>query len=170
MPEGHRHGAGGAAEPGSSPDFAGLIGDLTLAVGHLTDASRREVKPRIPFEACKPAPILSTILITAGAGTLGVTQDNFGPTEPYYWDLRSVSATGFTAGTVTMYRNIIGGEVLATWPSAGEFTWSLQKILAPSDDLVWQATGITLAAGAAGVAIAGQAIEIESAWFPEYAV
>lgn len=147
--------------------FSGAAAELIL--GTLTDI-RRDQKirtPRIPWTACHPVPVAigQPIPITAGAGTLGVTQDIFGPNDPYWWDVRSLAAWGFTAGTIIAYRNQIGGEQLAVWTSAGEFTWGAQKMLGPRDSIIWSASGIS-----GTPQVAGQAIEVEAAWLAEYLV
>lgn len=118
--------------------------------------------PRIPWAACHPVPIMGVIPLTAGAGTLDAA-DLYAPKDPYWWDVRDLSVWGFTAGTVTVYKNSTSGTVLAVTSVAGDFTWSAQKILGPRDRLIFGATGIT-----GSVQFEGQAIEIETAWLPEY--
>lgn len=164
MPAGERDYAtrGAAEDPGR--EFAGIIGELTVAVGQLRERMSGEARPKIPWNACHPVWFTGAIPLTAGAGTLGATQDNYGPTTPYWWDLRSLKAWGFTAGTVTVYRGpSAAGEQLAVFSAPGEFTWSAQNFLAPEDDLLWSASGIT-----GSVFITGQAVELEAAWLPEY--
>lgn len=119
-------------------------------------------EPRIPWRACHPVPIVGTIPLSAGAGTL-YQADMYGPKDPYWWDLRDLSVWGFTAGTVTLYLNSVNGPILAQASAPGDFTWSAQKILAPRDVLVFGASGVT-----GSVVFAGQAIEIEALWLPEY--
>lgn len=146
-------------------DFGGLLADLTVAVGSLRERMSADVKPTIPWNACRPVPVAigQPIPITAGAGTLGVTQDIFGPNDPYWWDVRRLAAWGFTAGTITAYLNQVGGEQLAVWTTPGEFTYSAQKLLAPRDGIVWSASGIS-----GTPQVGGQAIEVETAWLPAY--
>ena len=154
------------AEPGPGPDFGGLLADLTLAIGGLRESVRNGyAKPRIPWEACHPVWFTGSIPLTAGAGTL-LNINLYGPELPYWWDVRSVRTWGFTAGTVTVYRNNPGslsGEQFGAAVTPGEFSWSSQTLLGPQDGLVFGATGIT-----GSVFVAGQAIEVAADWLPEY--
>lgn len=150
-----------AGSPGDG--FAGVLADLTVAVGRLGERlADREAKPKIPWEACHPAWFTGQIPLTAGAGTL-LNVNLYGPELPYWWDLRTISVWGFTAGTVTVYNNSVTGEQLGSITTPGQFTWSAHELLAPQDSLVFGATGIT-----GSVFVAGRAIEVASAWLPEY--
>ena len=154
-------------DEGSPGDgFAGLLADLTVAVGSLREQmTDRPVKPKIPWDACHPVWFTGSIPLTAGAGTL-LQSNLYGPELPYWWDVRSVRVWGFTAGTVTVYRNnpaALSGEQFGSTTVPGEFTWSAQTLLSPQDSLVFGATGIT-----GSVFVAGQAIEVAAAWLAEY--
>lgn len=146
---------------------AGVMPQLAASVQTLS-AHVAEDKPRrpvIPWEACHPAPMLGVIQLTAGAGSLNLP-DYWGPSTAYWWDLRSLGVWGFTGGTVTIALNIPGGAQIAAASTPGEFDWSSQRLLGPDDHLVFTATGIT-GAGTA-LQLYGQAIEIQTAWLPEY--
>jgi len=78
-------------------------------------------------------------------------------------DLRRWSAWGFTAGTVSLFKNGATGTQLGSLSAPGNVTWSSQEILAPRDRLVIVAAGIT---GAVQWEIRG--VEVESRWLPEY--
>lgn len=119
-------------------------------------------RPRIPWRACHPVPILGAIPLSSGAGTLD-QPDMYGPKDPYWWDLRDLVAYGFTAGTITVYLNSSAGQPLAVATVVGEFTWSANHLLAPRDRLVFVASGIT-----GNALVGGQAVEIETLWLPEY--
>jgi hypothetical protein len=125
-------------------------------------ALRGPAHPRIPWEACHPVWQTGQIPLTAGAGTL-LQSNLYGPEVGYWWDLRSVKFWGFTAGTVNAYLNLINGEVVGTATTPGEFTWSANNMMAPQDTLVFNATGIT---GVVNMTM--RAIEIATAWVPEY--
>jgi len=64
---------------------------------------------------------------------------------------------------VTIFRNSTAGEQIAVFNTPGNFTWSSQKFLRPDDDLKVSATGIT-----GTVQFVVEAIEVETAWLPEY--
>lgn len=157
-------------EPGGQGSgFAGAIADLTVAVGQISDSlaagARKPVDPRIPWDACHPVWQTGSIPLVAGAGTL-IQSALYGPELPYWWDVRSVRVWGFTAGTVTVYRNnpaSLSGEQFGSTSVPGEFTWSAQLLLSPQDSLVFGATGIT-----GSVFMAMQGIEVASGWLAEY--
>jgi hypothetical protein len=68
----------------------------------------------------------------------------FGPRTGYHWDLRIVVAQGFTAGTVTVYRNSTNGEQMFTFSSSG--LWEVphkSRILRPNDRLVFVGAGLS---------------------------
>ena len=146
--------------------MAGLIADLRLTVGQLAEQMKpKPATPKIPFEACHPVWQTGAIPLVVGAGTL-LQSNLYGPELPYWWDVRSVRVWGFTAGTVTVYRNnpaALSGEQFGSTSVPGEFTWSGQLFLSPQDTLVFGATGVT-----GSVFMAMQAIEVVSAWLPEY--
>jgi len=122
----------------------------------------KKPKPRIPFPACHPIWLSGQIPLSGGAGTL--QQGNlYGPEMPYWWDLRTLSFWGFTAGTVTTFLNSASGEQIAATTTPGQFTWSAQIMLSGPDNLIFVASGIT---GSVNVAL--RAIEVETQWLPEY--
>lgn len=148
--------------------MAGMLAQLSLAVGTLTEQLTkppRPADPKIPWDACHPVWQTGAIPLTAGAGTL-LQSSLYGPELPYWWDVRSVRLWGFSAGTVTIYRNNPGslsGEQFGVTATPAEFTWSGQLLLSPQDSLVFGATGVT-----GSVFMAMQAIEVQSSWLPEY--
>lgn len=145
--------------------LTGMLAQLSLAVGQLTQtlaAPPKPADPKIPWDACHPVWFTGSIPLAAGAGTLNQAA-LYGPELPYWWDLRSLRTWGFTAGTVVVYRNLVGGEQVGTATSPGEFTWSGQEFLSPQDSLVFVASGVT-----GTVSLAGWAVEVASGWLPEY--
>jgi hypothetical protein len=143
----------------------GILARLDLLLGRMEqDSQPRETQPRTPWQACHPVPIQGQITISGGAGTLDVP-DLYGPHDSFWWDLRQLAVWGFTAGTVTVFRNSASGPQIASTTVPGEFTWSAQHLLGPRDRLIFVASGIT-----GVVNVDGQAIEIETAWLPDYLV
>jgi hypothetical protein len=141
----------------------GLVASIAVAVGQaMEDHAGRPAVPKIPWAACHPVPITGAFNLSAGAGVIN-SADNYGPKDPYWWDLRSLGVWGFTAGTVTVNLNSPNGQQLASATTPGEFDWSAQRLLGPRDWMVFTATGIT-----GTVQFGGQAIEILSPWLPEY--
>jgi hypothetical protein len=156
MPAGERTYA--TLAPEENGDGVTLEAIAALFDGH----QNKKPKPRIPFPACHPIWLSGQIPLTGGAGTL--TQGNlYGPEGSYWWDLRTVSLWGWTAGTVTVYLNNTAGEQIAQATTPGQFTWGAQILLGPQDNVIFGATGIT---GSVNVIL--RAIEVETAWLPEY--
>ncbi|HXL59367.1 MAG TPA: hypothetical protein VN959_01620, partial [Mycobacterium sp.] len=62
----------------------------------------------------------------------------------YIWGIRRLTANGFTAGTVTAYRNSSAGEPIMPFPVPAVNTIGRgELLLMPGDRIVWGATGIT---------------------------
>ncbi|SRR6516225_4090223 len=151
---------------GGHGELTGALAELVLKLGRFTDqaehAAHAGVNPRVPWESCHPIGPIGALTLTAGAATLD-QPDLLGPHDPYWWDLRRWSAWGFTAGTVSLFKNGATGTQLGSLSAPGNVTWSSQEILAPRDRLVIVAAGIT---GAVQWEIRG--VEVESRWLPEY--
>ena len=151
----------GEYHPDGGPELTGLLAELAVTLGSLKQAVNgdRPRRPVIPWEACHPVPIVADF---SANGTID-QPDMYGPKDPYWWDLRSLGVWGFTAGTVTVFLNSTSGQQIASATVPGEFDWSAQRLLGPRDRLIFVVSGLT------GVAhFAGQAIEVETSWLPEY--
>lgn len=62
----------------------------------------------------------------------------------YYWSVRRLALSGFTAGTALVCLNGVGGEPVAAFAQAAVFTFGRGELLMhPGDRLVVAATGIT---------------------------
>ena len=120
------------------------------------------------------------IVITSGAGVLTTATDLLGPNTGFHWSVRRLNLSGYTAGNVTVYRNAtqtnftagsvaVTGEILLPPSPAGTFTFGRGEVLLePDDSLIFAASGITLAAGSAGVSVIGSADQFESWLLPDY--
>lgn len=141
---------------------------LEAALGQLAGASRRrERHDRDLWASIHTVPIRSGAL-TALVSASGVVDfpDALGPHDGYWWDVRRLSAWGWTAGSVTVYLNDAtgSGEPLAVFSSTGQYTWGkAQMPLAPRDRLVVVAAGVT-----GNVYVAGSAVEVLAPSWPEY--
>ena len=164
MAEGRRNHAAVRGAEDDDGALSGVLVELTAQVGAIREAMSRQAArgPRVPFEACHPVTFLGQIPLSSGAGSLSIP-DLYGPHDPYYWDVRALAFSGFTAGTVTVAENNTGALPIAQTTAIGQFTWSAQNILSPRDWLVFSATGVT-----GSVNFVGLAIEIETAWLPDY--
>jgi hypothetical protein len=123
-------------------------------------ASRAERSHAIfPFDF---NPVL--INLATGAGTLNAPAW-FSPNEGYFWDIRKITATSFTAGSVAVYENApndANAEVVFT--SAGSYFFgSGQLILNSNDFLVFVASGIT-----GNVTISGRAVLVRADYLADY--
>jgi hypothetical protein len=145
-------------EPAVSGD-QGALAELALAVGQHTKQSHGPARPRIEWASCHPVEPQAAL---SGSGTFDAA-DLLGPHDPYWWDLRLFAAWGFTAGTVTIYKNATAGQQIGALSAPGNITWSSQKLLRPRDRIIVVAAGIT-----GNVQFSLEAIEVESRWLPEY--
>lgn len=125
-------------------------------------------------------PIAPPLLVpTSGIAVLATATDLLGPNTGYHWSVRRLNLSGYTAGTVTVYRNAtqtgfgasgaVVGEILMPPSAAGTFTFGRgEMLLEPDDSMVLFATGITLSAGVTGVSVIGSADQFESWLLPDY--
>lgn len=142
---------------------ANAAATLEVSLGRVAAAlEKQERRNERLYQLLHLAPITGAMILAGGAGTLDQA-DRYGPKDGYLWDLRRVTVSGFTAGTVTMYRNDTNGAQLAQWTTPGEWTWSTAQWLKMRDRLIWVATGIT-----GTVVIDGEAIEVSNQVLPEY--
>ena len=147
---------------------AGVVAGLTVeaVLGKLADHYDQAAKDRAgQWERVSTVPVLGRALtgLVNASGVLDFP-DRYGPHEGYWWDVARLSCWGFTAGTVTVWRNDPVGEQLASFPSAGQWTWGhRQNPLAPRDRLVVVATGVT-----GSVFLAGSATQVRADYWPFY--
>jgi len=146
-----------AEPPGPVPEpgdwhamFTGLHVSLGRIARNLPDPRRiRLEKARAVWPVrVDPTPVP----LVAGAGFLDLPQ-MFGPGLGYNWDIHTISATGFTAGTVSAWINLPSLANLAGGPqgalrfaatSAGFANYGKnQCFLRHGERLVFVATGIT---------------------------
>jgi hypothetical protein len=118
------------------------------------------------WQAVHEVPIQTQFI--AGNGTIDVPQV-LGPSGGYWWDVTRLTAAGFSAGTVTVYKNAVAdGNQLPSFPQAGVVTFGRRMLLAPKARLVFVTAGITLNAGVPGVSVGGDAIQVASWALPDY--
>ena len=110
-------------------------------------------------------PLAAILTLSSGAGATQFP-DTLGPASGFYWCVRRLSVQGYTAGSVTVYKNAppVGGAIIGTpevflpVPQAGNFYLGKSEgMLNPTDALSISATGITLATGYAGIQVNGTA-------------
>jgi len=96
-------------------------------------------------QAITQVPFAGDISITAGAGSSTHARDKLQAKTGYIWSIRRITAQGWSAGTVTAYRNDVNGEPVMPFPVPAVNTIGRGELmLMPGDALVWNATGITL--------------------------
>jgi hypothetical protein len=113
-------------------------------------------------------PFVINLTIAAGAGSLNPVP-SCGPDIGFWWSLRRLSATGFTAGQVNLFIDSTSGEPVAvfTGSSVGTYVNTYGKghqMLHPGSNLAITASGIT-----GTVAVYGAADQIASHLLPWYA-
>lgn len=157
----------------------GIAAGAVLAMGQAAAASQQAADHdrRRLFEQLHQVPIGAIqVPITAGAGVYQMA-DLLSPKAGYMWGIRRITASGYTAGTVVAYKNgsVVGGaytgggEPMAPFASAGTITIGRgEGLLDQNDQLIIVCTGITLAAGFAGVQINGAADNFERWLLPDY--
>jgi hypothetical protein len=163
-------------DPGGGLDlsvFAGLGAQLGRVASMMEDRERRK---RRLFEALHQVPVgPANIPVAAGAGVFQQIE-MFGPKAGYMWSVRAMVLSGFTAGTVTVYKNatlvggvLAGGEPWIPFASAGLATFGRgERVLDQNDSLLFVATGITLAANQAGIRIDATADNFVRELLPDY--
>jgi hypothetical protein len=129
------------------------------------------------FESLHQVPIGALqVTISGGAGAYQMP-DLLSPKAGYMWSVRRITASGYSAGTVTVYKNgavvggsaVAGGEPVMPFAAAGTSTAGRGEILLDQNDqLIIVCSGITLSAGFAGVQINGAADFFERWLLPEY--
>jgi len=164
------------SEGGGFGIAAGAVASMGRAMsGDMPDAEG-DRRSRL-FERLHQVPIGAIqVPITAGAGAFQMN-DLLMPKAGYMWSVRRLTASGYSAGTVVVYKGGFvsggvysgGGEPLVPFAAAG--TTSLGRgagLLDQGDPLIVVCTGITLVAGFAGVQINGAADMFERWLLPEY--
>jgi hypothetical protein len=131
------------------------------------------------FTRMHQVPIIVPPLVPNTGNGVIFGQDAMGPNTGFHWSIRRLAATGWTAGTVIVYRNAIQtgfganaaltGEQLFTFPTVGTYTFGRgEMLLEPDDSLLIACSGVTLAAGAGNIAVQGSADQFESWLLPDY--
>jgi hypothetical protein len=131
-------------EPGISAGLqfaANLSASIDGLASQLKAASERDRQCRASIWTFRVPPVPMTL--TAGAGSLGSAM-MFGPRTGQFWSIHYMVASGFTAGTVSVYLNSANGDLIYGFPSAGSATFGKgQMFLQPGDRFHFSATGIT---------------------------
>jgi hypothetical protein len=162
------------AEAGLDLSVFGHLGTQFARIAELME--HRERRRAKLFEQLHQVPISPPqITITSSAGVLA-SVDLLSPKAGYMWSIRRLTATLFTAGTVLAYKNgfvqgttAVGGEPVAPFSAAGVLMFGRGELLLDQNDqLVFTASGITLASGSTGVQINGAADCFERWLLPEY--
>lgn len=139
----------------ASFDVGVSLDSLASEIKRYNDRAHRLAQAIHPFSV-PPSPIA----LSSGTGTL--SQPNIsGPQMSNYWDVHRIAAMGFTAGSVTVYLNAVGGDPVAYLTAQGVYYFGKgQVMLTGNDNLVFYATNITgtVAMALGGTEIAAHAI------------
>ena len=94
-------------------------------------------------QAVTQVPFAGTITLSGGAGT-DDQPDKLQAKTGFIWSVRRITAQGFSAGTVTVYRNSALGEPVMPFPVPAVNTIGRgELLLMPGDRMVWGAATIT---------------------------
>jgi len=140
----------------------GLFAGLTASIDGMTAALKREAG----WRQRKAQVIRQVPLAPPQANAAGVidSPQSLRAPDGYYWSVRRLTLSGFTAGTAVVYLNGLGGEPVAPFAEAATFTFGRGELLLhPGDRLVVQASGIT-----GYVQLNGAADAFESWYLPWY--
>jgi hypothetical protein len=160
------------------PDLSlDLAAQLTASIEGLTAAMRREADWRMrQMNVIRQIPFAGSIPIAGGFGALD-QPDSMQAKAGFVWGVRRLTVQGFSAGTVTAYRNgymtaatgLNPGEPVLPYPAPAVNTLGKgQLLLMPNDRINFGATGITLASGYGQIQIWGVADCMESWYLPYY--
>jgi hypothetical protein len=162
--------------PGLNLD-ATIALQLCASLDGLTAEMRRDREARQrQMEVIRQVPFAGAIAISGGIGVYD-QPDQLQAKTGYIWDIRRLTVQGFSAGTVTAYRNgamnpVTGlnpGEPTCPYPAPAVNTFTkASQLLMPGDRLCFGATGITLAAGYGQVQFWGVASCFQSWYMPYY--
>jgi hypothetical protein len=93
--------------------------------------------------AVTQVPFAGTVTLSGGNGT-DDQPDKLQAKTGYIWGIRRITTQGFTAGTVTVYRNSASGEPIMPFPVPAVNTIGRgEELLMPGDRMVWSASGIS---------------------------
>jgi hypothetical protein len=145
------------AELGISAQLCASIDSLTAEM-----AAQRAQRDRLVQQIHMFTVPAKQMSLTTGAGVLQ-SREHFGPRTGQCWDVRRLTASGFTAGTVNCYLNgviqgstVYSNDQVVGFPVAGTQTLGkAQLLLQANDHLVFSASGIT---GSVYIQIAGIAL------------
>jgi hypothetical protein len=127
-----------------------LSAQISASLTGLTAAVERERQWRQrQMDAVRQVPFAGQITISGGAGTEVHGRDKMQAKTGYIWSIRRLTAgstaNGWSAGSVTAFRNDVNGEPVMPFPVPAVNTIGRGELmLMPGDALVWSATGITL--------------------------
>jgi hypothetical protein len=156
----------------------GTIGEQLSRVASMME--NREKRRAKLFQQLHQVPITCPdIPINSSAGVLQMP-DTLSPKAGFMWSIRRLAATGFSAGTVLIYKNgfvtgtganatAVGGEAVGPFASAGVLTFGRGELLLDQNDqLIITATSITQSVSGVGIQIGGAADCFERWLLPEY--
>jgi hypothetical protein len=120
-----------------------ITAQLCASLDSLTGQLEREEKRRQQMtQAVRQVPLVGPS-ITTSSGIID-SPDLLKVKTGYYWSVRRLTLSGFTAGTCVVYRNSVNGEPMVPVQAAGVFTFGRgEMLLSPDDRIVVAATGIT---------------------------
>lgn len=145
-----------------------LGAELIAAVNANTKALEREQQHRQKImQAIRQLPLIAPQAVTVN-GVLGIdSPDNLKAKTGWYWDIKRLTLTGWSAGTVTVYLNgalSAPGEPIEFFATPGRQVYGKgHQLMHPDDRLIVIGTGIT-----GFVQLNGAVTAVEAWYLPQY--
>jgi len=146
------------------------LNGLAAGVGGLCQRMDREHALRQrAAQSFRQVPLVKGINVN-GTSTISHVEPH-GPPAGFYWSIRRLTAYGYTAGTVTVFKDSpdgVNGEPLVAFPEAAVYTFGKgEMLLNPNTTLVLSWSGITTVSGNF-ISIWGAADQFETWLLPWY--
>lgn len=122
-----------------------LMANLNLAIGRLSDQMEEEKQRGANLAlAVRPIPGIAVPQITTANGTADYPE-LLAPRAGYWWDVKSVTAATFSAGTVNLYAGAKTDSTLRfVFVTSGTFTFGTGQLLVPPGQrLIFTAVSVT---------------------------
>jgi len=139
-----------AAPGGNGSGFSlQAMADLSASIGQLaTEVKATRDRQQQLWQACRPIPGIPLPVIAAGTNILDMPE-LLAPRTGYWWDVKTVVAATFTAGSVNVYLGGSGAapqdsQLALVFPSAGAYQMGTGQLLVPPGErLIFKTVGTT---------------------------
>ena len=122
-----------------------LMASLNLAIGKLSEQIEQQRADGIKLaQSVRPIPGITVPQITTTNGTADYPE-LLAPRRGYWWDVKSITAATFTAGSVNLYAGASSDSTLRyVFTSAGTYAFGTAQLLVPPGQrLIFTAVAVT---------------------------